>query len=164
MAAGQLSKNMKYTTENDVRRLPLWEHTLSEMRKAGVDYGSTFSRRWMEDHLSCAWNTAEFNSAVISIRAELENEGFYLSARGQGERGYIILRPKENAEQGIRNQRLAVSLLKRTVVLLSNTRLDDLTADERRRHEAVLSRAAQRAALVSRAMPKRLQGGCGGVG
>ena len=141
-------------TKLPVRRIIIWETTLLAMRQAGVEYGASFSKKWMEDHLGCAWNTIEFNGAVHEIRCQLELEGRYLSARGQGEAGYTILMPQENAAQGQRNQRLALSLLRRTVNLLSTTPLDGLTAEEKRLHEGVLERSVKRLSLIERTLPK----------
>ena len=45
------------------------------------------------------------------------------------------------------------------VILGTNTKLGTLTEDERRRHEAVLARMAQKAALMRRKLPRELLDG-----
>ena len=42
------------------------------------------------------------------------------------------------------------------MILGTNTKLGTLTEDERRRHEAVLARMAQKAALMRRKLPREL--------
>ena len=42
------------------------------------------------------------------------------------------------------------------MILGTNTKLGTLTGDERRRHEAVLARMAQKAALMRRKLPREL--------
>lgn len=147
---------MENTSGGELRRLPLWENCLREMRETGVSYGSSFSRRWMEDRLGCSWHSAAFNGDVHAIRRELELDGLYLSARGQGENGYVILQPEGNAEQARRNDRLIMSLAKRTVALLSATDTKGMTPDQRRRHDSTLDIAARRMALLSRMEPRRV--------
>ena len=56
-------------------------------------------------------------------------------------------------------QATALDRLKRGVILGTNTRLETLKEDERRQHEAVLARLAQKAALMQRNMPPELPGG-----
>ena len=60
----------------------------------------------------------------------------------------MILDNAKNADVMLGYQATAIDCLKRGVILGTNTKLDTLTEDERRRHEAVLARLAQKAALM----------------
>ena len=57
------------------------------------------------------------------------------------------------------SQRTAIDCLTRGVILGTNTKLETLTESERRRHEALLARMAQKAALMNRTLPRELRDG-----
>ena len=59
----------------------------------------------------------------------------------------------------LRKERRGINEICEAVILLSNADLSSLTEDRRRRTEAILSRVAQRAALLSRKMPRKLPNG-----
>lgn len=140
----------------ELHRAPLWQTTLATMRKEGVAYDKTYSTEWLEQRLGANSDSVEFGFAISAIRRELEYEGFYLTARGQSGNGFVILPPEDNADVMLGYQRTAIDSLRRGVILGTNTKLETLTSDERRRHEAVLARLAQRAALVNRKLPEEL--------
>ena len=143
----------------ELHRLPLWQTTLAAMRKEGVRYGSTYSMESFELRLGANRDSAEFGFALAAIRRELEHDGFYLSARGQAGNGYVILPPEENADIMLGYQKTAIDCLTRGVILGTNTKLVTLTESERRRHEALLARMAQKAALMNRKLPRELRDG-----
>lgn len=71
----------------------------------------------------------------------------------------MILDNAKNTDVMLGYQATALDYLKRGVILGTNTRLETLTESERRRHEAILARLAQKAALVSRNLPRSLVDG-----
>ena len=104
----------------------------------------------MELRLGANRDSAEFGFALALIRRELEHSGFYLTARRQAGQGFAIM---------LWYEREGIDKLCRAVILGSNAELRTLTEAQRRRHDAVLSRIAQRAALMSRKMPVEMLGG-----
>lgn len=143
----------------ELHHLPLWQTTLAAMRKEGIRYGQTYSMEFFELGLGANRDSIGFGRAVSEIRRELEHDGFYLSARGQSGNGYVILYPEKASDIMLSYQAKAIDSLKRGVILGTNTKLETLTEAERRRHEAILARLAQRAALVGRKLPRELAGG-----
>lgn len=128
------------------------------MRKEGIRYGQTYSMESFELRLGANRDSAEFGFAVGLIRRELEDSGFYLTARRQAGNGYAIAEPEDLADILLRKERRGIDELCRAVILGSNADLSSLTEAQRRRTEAIISRVAQRAALVSRKMPRQLPG------
>ena len=137
----------------ELHRLPLWQTTLAAMRKEGVRYGQTYSMESFELRLGANRDSAEFGFGINLIRRELIHDGFYLTARGQAGQGYAIAWADQLADIMLRKERRAIDELSQAVILGSNADLRTLTPDQKRRHEAVLSRVAQRAALASRKLP-----------
>ena len=142
----------------ELHRLPLWQTTLASMRKEGIRYGQTYSMEYFELRLGANRDSAEFGFAVGLIRRELEHSGFYLTARGQSGNGFAIAEVETIADIMLRYEREGIDKLCRAVILGSNADLRTLTEAQRRRHDAVLARVAQRAALISRKMPRALSG------
>lgn len=138
------------TDSVEVLRLPLWRSALEELIKTGVNYSQTIPAEWMEERLKCKRDSMEFGLSVSQIRKGLEKLGFYLSGRGQKGNQFVILPPASNADVMENYARAASEALKRGVILGTNTRLDTLTSDERRRHEGMLERMAIKAALLQR--------------
>jgi hypothetical protein len=137
--------------DDNLRKLPLWKSCLEEMRSQSmVNYGEVIDAPFFEERLECKRDSMEFGLAVSNIRRELEEDGFYLSGRGQKGNQFVILPPASNANVMNAYSRAAVDALKRGVILGTNTRLDTLTESERRRHEGILERLATRAALAVR--------------
>ena len=137
--------------DDNLRKLPLWKSCLEKMRSQSlINYGEVIDAPFFEEHLECKRDSMEFGLAVSSIRRELEEDGFYLSGRGQKRNQFVILPPASNANVMNAYSRAAVDALKRGVILGTNTRLDTLTESEKRRHEGILERLATRAALVAR--------------
>lgn len=143
----------------EIHTLPLWQTTVTGMRKEGIRYGQTYSVEFFELALCAKREGYDFGTGLAAIRRELEHDGFYLSARGQGGTGYVILDNAKNADVMLGYQATALDCLKRGVILGTNTRLDTLTENERRRHESVLARLAQKAALMQRKLPPELPSG-----
>ena len=82
----------------------------------------------------------------------------YLTAKGQAGNGYAIAEPETLGDILLRKERRGIDELSRAVILGSNADLSSLTADQRRRTEAIIARVAQRAALACRKLPLRLPG------
>lgn len=134
-------------------RLPLWKNCYERMIADGCDYGSTYPASFFERELKAERDSMRFNLDISEIREALEAHGFYLSGRGHRGEEWVILPPQTNADTLNSYQRNAVKLLKRGVILGTNTRLDLLTAEQRRRHERTLEKIATRAALMGRKLP-----------
>lgn len=121
------------------------------MKSEGIEYGKTYPADFFEKHLKVDRDSMKFGLDISEIRRELEKAGFYLSGRGQKGHQFIILQPASNRNVMASYSRQAVEALKRGVILGTNTRLDTLNAEDRRRHESALERIAVKAALISRA-------------
>lgn len=146
------------TTEpGEVLRLPLWKNCYQNMIDAGLDYGATYSADFFEKELRCKRDTMKFGLDISLIRRALEYKGFYLSGRGLNAVEWIVMPPQNNASTMQGYQRKAIDALKRGVILGTNTRLDTLTVEERRKHESMLEKIATRAALISRRVPSTKQ-------
>jgi hypothetical protein len=133
-----------------VRRMPLWRSALDDLMAEGVDYGKVIPALWFEERLKTARESMEFGLAISAIRRELEKKGFYLSGRGQNGNQFLIVPPEGNADAMQHYSRLAVDALKRGVILGTHTRLDSLSAADRRRHESILEKLAIRSVLINR--------------
>ena len=133
------------------RRLPLWRSCLDEMTtKSMINYGASIPAEFFEEQLKCERSSMEFGLAISNIRRELEQDGFYLSGRGQKGSQFVILQPASNVDVMAGYSRAAIDALRRGTILGTNTRLDTLSESERRRHEGLLERLATKAALVHR--------------
>ena len=139
--------------ETEIHVAAPWETTLAEMRREGVEAGKSYSTEWFEARLVAKQDTLPFGLAVSAIRRALEHDGFYLTARGQAGSGYVLLSERANLAVMLSYERGGIDALQRAVILGSSTNLAKLTEGERRRHEATLSRIAQKAALLSRRLP-----------
>lgn len=135
---------------NEIVRLPLWRNCVEKMIKEGVEHGKTYSAEFFEDQLKAPRDSMGFGLGISEIRRELEKQGYYLSGRGQGGNQFIILPPENNQDVMAHYQRMAADALKRGVILGTNTRLDLLPAEARKRHEGLLEKIAIRSVLMSR--------------
>ena len=146
---------MNETENNDEQteavRLPIWKHALEQMRLAGIEYGKTFTAEWLEEKLRTKRDTMGFGLAISEIRRQLEWDGFYLSGRGHKGDQFVIMTPESNQDVMRGYGRAALDALTRGVILGTNTRLDTLTANERRKHEAMLEKLAFKLALCKKA-------------
>ena len=133
---------------NSVVRLPLWKSCLEQMQIGGVEYGKVYAAEFFEEHLRTKRDTMQFGLAVSEIRKCLEEQGFYLSGRGGKGDQWVILEPSSNVDVCQCYSRAATDALKRGVILGTNTRLDTLSIEQRRRHENVLEKMAVKLALI----------------
>lgn len=129
-------------------RLPLWKSCAEQMLADGIEHGKTYTAEFFEDKLKCKRDDMRFGLAVSEIRRVLETEGFYLSGRGLGGNSFIILPPENHVGVMLSYSSAAVDALKRGVILGTNTRLDLLKAEERRKHESLVEKLAMRLALI----------------
>src|SRR6266496_5515699 len=137
-------------TKPTVRRLPLWESLVQQMRTEGLAYGKEYPIEYFEAGLEHKRTDSLIGIEIHKVRRELEHEGFYLSGRGFKGNKFVLL-PVANNQKVMRQfARKAVDALKRGVILGTNTPLHMLEGDERRRHEATLEKMGNRLALMSR--------------
>lgn len=139
--------------EVEVLRLPLWKNCYEEMLREGVDYGRTYSAEYFEEKLKLKRESMAYGLDLSKIRSALLSHGFFLSGRGQKGEQFVILDASANTAVMENFQAQAVKALRSGVILGTNTRIDILTAEERRKHEATLERLAIRSALISRKTP-----------
>ena len=146
---------MEETIENnmEVVRLPLWKNCYEEMLRTGVDYGTTYSAEFFEERLKTKRDSMTFGLDISKIRAALLSHGFFLSGRGQKGEQFVIVDAAANTAVMENFQAQAIKALRSGVILGTNTRVDVLTAEERRRHESMLEKLAIRSALISRKIP-----------
>lgn len=147
-------KHMENTENNmEVLRLPLWKNCLDEMLHAGVEYGATYSADFFEERLKSKRDTMTYGLDISKIREGLLKYGFFLSGRGQKGEQFVILQASANSSVMENFQAQAIKALRSGVILGTNTRIDLLNDEERRKHEATLERLAVRTALVTRKLP-----------
>jgi hypothetical protein len=144
-------------THAEAVRLPLWKNVYEQMIAEGCDYGSTYHAEFFEESLKTLRDTMRFGLDLAKIRRALEHHGMYLTARGQNGNQFVIVPPESNADKLVGYQRAAIDALKRGVILGTNTRLDSLSDEQRRRHESTLEKLATRAALISRGVRKEIK-------
>lgn len=142
--------NTRQAIETEAVKLPLWKNCLENLRKEGVTHGKTYTAEFFEKELRCDRNSMQFGLAISEIRRELEKDGFYISGRGQKGNQFVILPPESNQDVMRSYGRAALDALKRGVVLGTNTRLDTLSVQDRRRHEATLEKMAVRLMMIRR--------------
>lgn len=135
------------TKVSDLLRLPLWKTCVESMLAEGVAFGKTYTAEYFEQRLKCKRDEMKFGLMVSQIRRGLESSGFYLSGRGLKGDSFIILEPNRNKEIMGSYAAAALDALKRGVILGTNTRVDLLTDEERRRHESMLEKLACRLML-----------------
>lgn len=139
------------TTSQVVRQHPLWRDFIVKNKTEGsLVFGSFFKVETMEDHLGCKSDSVEFAFAIAAIRKALRREGKNFTERGQHGLGFLITPPEFNHKEMDRLQASAISALREGVVLGTNTPIELLDAESRRKHEAVLEKMATRLALVTR--------------
>lgn len=147
-------KHMENTENNmEVLRLPLWKNCLDEMLHAGVEYGATYSADFFEERLKSKRDTMTYGLDISKIREGFLKYGFFLSGRGQKGEQFVILQASANSSVMENFQAQAIKALRSGVILGTNTRIDLLNDEERRKHEATLERLAVRTALVTRKLP-----------
>jgi hypothetical protein len=133
-----------------VLRLPLWKNCLEAMIRDGVDHGKTYEAEFFENYFKTERTSMAFSLGVSQIRTALLEHGLFLSGRGQKGDQFVILDAASNTRVMENFQHQAAVALRKGVILGTNTRLDVLTDEERRRHESTLERLAIRSALMSR--------------
>jgi len=138
----------KETAVAELVRLPLWKSCVEDMLASGVTYGATYPAEYFEKKLRCERSEMKFGIAVSEIRRALEIHGFYLSGRGLKGDSFIVLEPSSNQDIMKSYSSAAIDALKRGVILGTNTRLDTLSAEERRRHESILEKMATRLMML----------------
>jgi hypothetical protein len=136
-----------------LRKLPLWKSCVEFMFKEGVEYGKIYKTEFFEEWFSLdrVKDSMKFGLEITKIRKVLEQEGFYLSGRGQNGTQYVVIQPEHNVDVMRHYQRLAMDSLRRGTILGTTTKLDTLTDEERAKHENVLEKIATRQVLMSRA-------------
>jgi hypothetical protein len=138
------------TQQAQLVRLPLWRTCAEAMIANGVEYGTTYTAEYFEEQLRCKRDEMKFGLGISEIRRVLETKGFYLSGRGLKGDSFIILEPNKNINVLSSYSSTAVDALSRGVILGTNTRLDTLTAEERRKHESALQKIAMRLVMVKK--------------
>jgi hypothetical protein len=121
------------------------------MISEGITYGTVIKTEWLEERLKQPRDTMKFGLEVSEIRRALESRGLYLTGRGQKSNQFVVVDAAANSRVMGCYSRAASDALRRGVTLGTNTPVDSLGPDERRRHEAVLERMAIKVALMSRA-------------
>jgi hypothetical protein len=139
--------------EMEVLRLPLWKNCYEEILREGIDYGRTYDADFFESRLKEKRDSMRFSLDISKIRTALLSHGFFLSGRGQKGEQFVILDASANTSVMENFQSQAIKALRSGVILGTNTRVDVLTDEERRKHESTLERLAIRSALLCRKIP-----------
>jgi hypothetical protein len=146
-------ENMIENNNMEVVRRPLWKNCYDEMLRDGVDYGTTYPAEYFEERLKAKRESMTFSLDISKIRAALLSHGFFLSGRGQKGEQFVVVDAAANTAVMENFQQQAIKALRSGLILGTNTRVDVLTAEERRRHESMLEKLAIRSALISRKIP-----------
>ena len=139
--------------EMEVLRLPLWKNCYEEILREGIDYGRTYDAEFFESRLKEKRDSMRFSLDISKIRTALLSHGFFLSGRGQKGEQFVILDASANTSVMENFQSQAIKALRSGVILGTNTRVDVLTDEKRRKHESTLERLAIRSALLCRKIP-----------
>jgi hypothetical protein len=132
----------------EVRKLPLWRSLADTMLQSGLTFGSSYTTEFIEQGLSAKRDSPKFNFGIHNMRKKtFEHRGFSFKKIHKEER-YVILQANMNESEMARFSRKASSALRRGVILGTNTPLNLLGAEERRRHESMLEKLATRHALI----------------
>lgn len=135
----------------DVTRLPEWKECAKEMIAKGLTDGQAYSATFFEQWLRCVASSMKFKFAISKIRRALLHKGFYLEGRGQQGKQYVLLDRTANVGQCKRYVRNATRNQQRAVILGSNTRVDDMKPDDRRRIESYTEKQSNKLILMMRA-------------
>ena len=138
---------------SETLKLPLWKNVVEELVNDGITYGSTYETVFFETRLREKRETLAFGIGISQIRSALLERGLYLSGQGQKGHQFVVLEASANADVMRNLQSQAIVALRKGVILGTNTRVDILTIEERRKHESMLEKLAIRAALISRRTP-----------
>lgn len=136
----------------DVRTLPLWKHWF-ETHGDGLVFGDKVTTEAMEEAVGHKSDTIAFKFAVSEIRKCFRRKGMHFTASGMKDRGFVVAPPEHNADEMVRMDRLAMSSLAEAVVLGTNTQVNLLAAEDRKRHESITAKIATRLALLSKNRP-----------
>jgi hypothetical protein len=135
---------------NETRKHPLWKNVIVLLEEQGVDYTTTIKADWLEKELDLGRNTPKFAFAIHHIRRHFEQQGMWLTCRDMHGEQYYFRPPEDNYAVMQMMQTKAARALKRGVILGTNTPLDTLSPENRKRHEKQLEQMATRAALMMR--------------
>lgn len=135
--------------EEKIRRLPLWKDWI-DRNEHRLAYGLTVTTEEMEASLDEKADSIAFKMAMLNIRVVLRHRGMNFSQRGLRGTGFQILPPNTNADEMEHLNRVALNSLKASVILGTRTDVSLLSDCERKRHEAVTEKMANRLALLSR--------------
>lgn len=139
-------------SEQEIRRLPLWKDWI-DRNEHRIAYGLTVTMEEMEQALDRPRDTVTFAMEVQKIRQVLRKRGMNFSERGLRGAGFHIMPASTNADTMESMGRMAINAMAAAVVLGTQTDPNQLTDQERQRHEAVTQKAAARLALLSRKAP-----------
>jgi hypothetical protein len=139
-------------TDEAVRRLPLWKDWI-ERNEHRIAYGLTVTTEEMEKALDEKAGEMAFQMSIYHIRVSLRQRGMNFSQRGLNGAGFHILPPNTNADEMEHLNRVAVNALKASVILGIKTDVGLLSDCERKRHESVTEKMANRLALLARSTP-----------
>jgi hypothetical protein len=142
------------TETQNVSIHPIWKQCLQNMKKDGIEYGKQYTAEYFEKELRANRKDMKFGLMIAEIRRQLEHDGYYLSGKGGHGNMWVIVMQQQNVNVMYNYQSKAIDALKRGVILGTNTRLDLLDEQDRRRHESMLEKIAMRSALVTRRITK----------
>lgn len=140
---------MTVVDESVARKLPLWRDTLEQMLKDGIEYGKAYTTPWFEEKLCAKRKTLRFEIGIHRIRKSLYPLGYYITARGQNEAGYVIALAEENWAVGLAKMRRAIREIGNGYTLVRSTPTAQMTDGDRRRHEQALERLEIKASMIA---------------
>lgn len=128
----------------------MWSSCYEDMIAEGVHHGKVFPVEFFEERLHNKFGSVRFGFDIARIRRELETNGYYLSGRGMGGKGFVIVPPESNTAVCRHHRKIGFTRMKRGVILGNTTRTELMTEEQRRRHESQLERLAIQVALIDR--------------
>ena len=140
----------------EVLELPLWKNVVKQMEADGLEENKAWPLSYFVERLREPEKSAALAFALNDVRRGLRELGWWLSSRNSGAEMWLHPR-RENAKGMERFTKKAVTALRNGVILGTNTPMDCLTDEERRRHEGVLEKMALRSVLMNRKLPEKLK-------
>lgn len=123
--------------QSEVTRLPLWERVEEKLMAIPIKYGDRITKEWLETELRCSRTSSQFTWQIIALRHALKRKGFYLTERGEKGQAYRVQAKEQNCLEAQRKNRADLRSRASMLVLLAATPKDEMTTDDRARHEKI---------------------------
>jgi hypothetical protein len=135
-----------------------WTRLLGEMRSEGVTFGTFYAIERLEAALMCKSDDIKFGIAMSHINDVLMHDGYYLSARDQQGKGYVVVEPERAEIVGDGRVKRCYREITRAIAIFAGVAHNptaEITAEDKRRLNAKAEKNAMRLGLMrSVTMPR----------